>query len=86
MRERLPAGVCTSPTVWGLGLWDNVWESLSCQPDFPCVHQVSPTHHHPGGSGEQRQHAHTVLSSPPRGTVSLRYDRLTLRTSPQGIS
>ncbi|ERE81728.1 zinc finger protein [Cricetulus griseus] len=36
---------------------------------------VSPTHHHPVGSGEQRQHAHTVLSSPPRGTVSLRKPR-----------
>uniref|UniRef100_A0A8C8VSX8 Zinc finger protein 704 n=1 Tax=Peromyscus maniculatus bairdii TaxID=230844 RepID=A0A8C8VSX8_PERMB len=48
---------------------------LPGQPDFPCVHQVSPTHHHPVGSGEQRQHAHTVLSSPPRGTVSLRKPR-----------
>lgn len=36
---------------------------------------VSPTHHHPVGTGEQRQHAHTVLSSPPRGTVSLRKPR-----------
>ncbi|CAH6777260.1 Zfp704 [Phodopus roborovskii] len=36
---------------------------------------VSPTHHHSAGSGEQRQHAHTVLSSPPRGTVSLRKPR-----------
>uniref|UniRef100_A0A5F9DU86 Zinc finger protein 704 n=1 Tax=Oryctolagus cuniculus TaxID=9986 RepID=A0A5F9DU86_RABIT len=34
---------------------------------------VSPTHPHPAGTGEQRQHAHTVLSSPPRGTVSLRF-------------
>ncbi|MEJ1288425.1 zinc finger protein 704 [Cricetulus griseus] len=39
------------------------------------AYQVSPTHHHPVGSGEQRQHAHTVLSSPPRGTVSLRKPR-----------
>ncbi|XP_019581013.1 zinc finger protein 704 [Rhinolophus sinicus] len=36
---------------------------------------VSPTHHHPLGTGEQRQHTHTVLSSPPRGTVSLRKPR-----------
>lgn len=36
---------------------------------------VSPTHPHPAGAGEQRQHAHTVLSSPPRGTVSLRKPR-----------
>ncbi|KAM8785274.1 zinc finger protein 704 isoform 1-T1 [Rhynchonycteris naso] len=36
---------------------------------------VSPTHHHPVGTGEQRQHSHTVLSSPPRGTVSLRKPR-----------
>ncbi|XP_054451147.1 zinc finger protein 704 isoform X2 [Pteronotus mesoamericanus] len=36
---------------------------------------VSPTHHHPGGTGEQRQHSHTVLSSPPRGMVSLRKPR-----------
>lgn len=36
---------------------------------------VSPTHPHPAGTGEQRQHAHTVLSSPPRGTVSLRKPR-----------
>ncbi|XP_066234921.1 zinc finger protein 704 isoform X1 [Saccopteryx leptura] len=36
---------------------------------------VSPTHHHPAGTGEQRQHSHTVLSSPPRGTVSLRKPR-----------
>lgn len=36
---------------------------------------VSPTHHHPLSSGEQRQHTHTVLSSPPRGTVSLRKPR-----------
>lgn len=36
---------------------------------------VSPTHHHAGGTGEQRQHSHTVLSSPPRGTVSLRKPR-----------
>lgn len=43
------------------------------------VSQVSPTHHHTAGSGEQRQHAHTALSSPPRGTVTLRYDGLMLR-------
>nr|XP_044998850.1 zinc finger protein 704 [Jaculus jaculus] len=36
---------------------------------------VSPTHHHPVSAGEQRHHAHTVLSSPPRGTVSLRKPR-----------
>ncbi|EPY73879.1 zinc finger protein 704 [Camelus ferus] len=36
---------------------------------------VSPTHSHPVGTGEQRQHTHTVLSSPPRGTVSLRKPR-----------
>ncbi|XP_032277787.1 zinc finger protein 704 isoform X2 [Phoca vitulina] len=36
---------------------------------------VSPTHNHPVGTGEQRQHTHTVLSSPPRGTVSLRKPR-----------
>lgn len=36
---------------------------------------VSPTHNHPVGAGEQRQHTHTVLSSPPRGTVSLRKPR-----------
>ncbi|XP_039697870.1 zinc finger protein 704 [Pteropus medius] len=36
---------------------------------------VSPTHHHLVGPGEQRQHPHTVLSSPPRGTVSLRKPR-----------
>nr|XP_023504164.1 zinc finger protein 704 [Equus caballus] len=36
---------------------------------------VSPTHSHPAGPGEQRQHTHTVLSSPPRGTVSLRKPR-----------
>ncbi|XP_070247954.1 zinc finger protein 704 isoform X1 [Myotis yumanensis] len=36
---------------------------------------VSPTHHHPGGAGEQRQHGHAVLSSPPRGTVGLRKPR-----------
>uniref|UniRef100_H0VLL1 Zinc finger protein 704 n=1 Tax=Cavia porcellus TaxID=10141 RepID=H0VLL1_CAVPO len=37
---------------------------------------VSPTHHHhPAGTGEQRQHAHTVLSSPPRGAISLRKPR-----------
>ncbi|KAF5926346.1 hypothetical protein HPG69_011477 [Diceros bicornis minor] len=36
---------------------------------------VSPTHSHPVGPGEQRQHTHTVLSSPPRGTVSLRKPR-----------
>ncbi|KAM5314520.1 zinc finger protein 704 isoform 2-T2 [Glossophaga mutica] len=36
---------------------------------------VSPTHHHPVGTGEQRQHSHTVLSSPPRGMVSLRKPR-----------
>ncbi|KAF6101783.1 zinc finger protein 704 [Phyllostomus discolor] len=36
---------------------------------------VSPTHHHPMGTGEQRQHSHTVLSSPPRGMVSLRKPR-----------
>ncbi|ELV10546.1 Zinc finger protein 704 [Tupaia chinensis] len=36
---------------------------------------VSPTHQQPVGPGEQRQHAHTVLSSPPRGTVSLRKPR-----------
>ncbi|XP_046324186.1 zinc finger protein 704 [Marmota monax] len=36
---------------------------------------VSPTHHHAVSTGEQRQHAHTVLSSPPRGTVSLRKPR-----------
>lgn len=37
--------------------------------------QVSPTHNHVVGTGEQRQHTHTVLSSPPRGTVSLRKPR-----------
>lgn len=42
------------------------------------VSQVSPPHHPTAGSGEQRQHAHTALSSPPRGTVTLRYDRLML--------
>ncbi|KAI5255587.1 zinc finger protein 704 [Manis pentadactyla] len=36
---------------------------------------VSPTHSHPVGAGEQRQHTHTVLSSPPRGTLSLRKPR-----------
>ncbi|KAM9689569.1 zinc finger protein 704 isoform 1-T1 [Dama dama] len=36
---------------------------------------VSPTHSHPVGTGEQRPHTHTVLSSPPRGTVSLRKPR-----------
>ncbi|XP_004679833.1 PREDICTED: zinc finger protein 704 [Condylura cristata] len=36
---------------------------------------VSPTHNHSVGPGEQRQHTHTVLSSPPRGTVSLRKPR-----------
>uniref|UniRef100_A0A667HH66 Zinc finger protein 704 n=1 Tax=Lynx canadensis TaxID=61383 RepID=A0A667HH66_LYNCA len=36
---------------------------------------VSPTHNRPVGTGEQRQHTHTVLSSPPRGTVSLRKPR-----------
>ncbi|XP_049637974.1 zinc finger protein 704 [Suncus etruscus] len=36
---------------------------------------VSPTHSHPMSTGEQRQHTHTVLSSPPRGTVSLRKPR-----------
>ncbi|XP_054564481.1 zinc finger protein 704 isoform X2 [Eptesicus fuscus] len=36
---------------------------------------VSPTHHHPGGAGEQRQHGHAVLSSPPRGPVGLRKPR-----------
>ncbi|KAB0371933.1 hypothetical protein FD755_016871, partial [Muntiacus reevesi] len=36
---------------------------------------VSPTHSHPVGAGEQRPHTHTVLSSPPRGTVSLRKPR-----------
>ncbi|XP_004427198.1 PREDICTED: zinc finger protein 704 [Ceratotherium simum simum] len=36
---------------------------------------VSPTHSHPVGPGEQRQHTHTVLSSPPRGTVGLRKPR-----------
>ncbi|XP_003782578.2 zinc finger protein 704, partial [Otolemur garnettii] len=36
---------------------------------------VSPTHHHPVSTGEQRQHSHTILSSPPRGTVSLRKPR-----------
>ncbi|XP_004697557.1 zinc finger protein 704 [Echinops telfairi] len=37
---------------------------------------VSPTHNHLMGAGEQRpQHTHTVLSSPPRGTVSLRKPR-----------
>lgn len=51
---------------------------------FPCTFQVSPTHHHPVGPGEQRQHPHTVLSSPPRGTVSLRYDCSDLRTQNAG--
>ena len=51
-------------------------ENLPHQLCFPCPCQVSPTHNHPGGTGEQRQHTHTVLSSPPRGTVSLRYDCL----------
>ncbi|KAM9198458.1 zinc finger protein 704 [Dugong dugon] len=36
---------------------------------------VSPTHNHLMSTGEQRQHTHTVLSSPPRGTVSLRKPR-----------
>ncbi|XP_020746819.2 zinc finger protein 704 [Odocoileus virginianus] len=36
---------------------------------------VSPTHSHPAGTGEQRPHTHTILSSPPRGTVSLRKPR-----------
>ncbi|XP_044784592.1 zinc finger protein 704 isoform X1 [Bubalus bubalis] len=36
---------------------------------------VSPTHSHPVGTGEQRSHTHTVLSSPPRGAVSLRKPR-----------
>ncbi|XP_007520211.2 zinc finger protein 704 [Erinaceus europaeus] len=36
---------------------------------------VSPTHNHPVAIGEQRHHTHTVLSSPPRGTVSLRKPR-----------
>ncbi|XP_077023186.1 zinc finger protein 704 isoform X1 [Tamandua tetradactyla] len=36
---------------------------------------VSPTHQPPVGQGEQRQHTHTVLSSPPRAAVSLRKPR-----------
>ncbi|XP_006880552.1 PREDICTED: zinc finger protein 704 [Elephantulus edwardii] len=36
---------------------------------------VSPTHNNLLGAGEQRQHTHTVLSSPPRGTISLRKPR-----------
>ncbi|KAK2504398.1 hypothetical protein MC885_006827, partial [Smutsia gigantea] len=36
---------------------------------------VSPTHSHPVGTGEQRQHTNVVLSSPPRGTLSLRKPR-----------
>ena len=43
---------------------------------FPMCLQVSPTHSHPVGTGEQRSHTHTVLSSPPRGAVSLRYECL----------
>uniref|UniRef100_A0A8C0DFC8 Zinc finger protein 704 n=1 Tax=Balaenoptera musculus TaxID=9771 RepID=A0A8C0DFC8_BALMU len=35
----------------------------------------APLTFHPVGTGEQRQHTHTVLSSPPRGTVSLRKPR-----------
>lgn len=77
--ERSTASLCLMVRYHcprGRGSGNAWWGDPAPSTLFTMCLQVSPTHSHPVGTGEQRPHTHTVLSSPPRGTVSLRYECL----------
>ncbi|GAB1287373.1 Zinc finger protein 704 [Apodemus speciosus] len=61
--------------LWSWGDDDDERNAVIRSSPTPPLSEVSPTHHHAAGSGEQRQHVHTALSSPPRGTVTIRKPR-----------